>query len=24
VRGFGYKFKPEALDKPLRRTGTRS
>jgi two-component system alkaline phosphatase synthesis response regulator PhoP len=24
VRGFGYKFKPDALDKPLRRTGTRS
>ncbi len=24
VRGVGYKFKPDALDKPLRRTGTRS
>jgi phosphate regulon transcriptional regulator PhoB len=24
VRGFGYKFKPDALDKPLRKTGTRS
>ena len=24
VRGFGYKFKPEALDRPLRKTGTRS
>jgi DNA-binding response OmpR family regulator len=23
VRGFGYKFKPDALDKPLRKTGTR-
>ncbi len=24
VRGVGYKFKPDALDKPLRKTGTRS
>ncbi len=24
VRGFGYKFKPEALDRPLKKTGTRS
>jgi two-component system, OmpR family, alkaline phosphatase synthesis response regulator PhoP len=24
VRGFGYKFLPDALDKPLRKTGTRS
>jgi len=24
VRGFGYKFKPDALDKPLRKTGTRA
>jgi len=24
VRGFGYKFKPDALDRPLRKTGTRS
>ena len=24
VRGFGYKFKPDALDKPLKKTGTRS
>jgi two-component system, OmpR family, alkaline phosphatase synthesis response regulator PhoP len=24
VRGFGYKFKPDGLDKPLRKTGTRS
>jgi len=23
VRGFGYKFKPEALDRPVRKTGTR-
>jgi two-component system alkaline phosphatase synthesis response regulator PhoP len=24
VRGFGYKFKPEPLDRPLKKTGTRS
>jgi len=24
VRGFGYKFKPDALDKPQRKTGTRA
>jgi two-component system alkaline phosphatase synthesis response regulator PhoP len=24
VRGFGYKFKPDALDKPLKKTGTRA
>jgi two-component system, OmpR family, alkaline phosphatase synthesis response regulator PhoP len=24
VRGFGYKFKPDSLDKPLKKTGTRS
>ena len=24
VRGFGYKFKPDALDKLLKKTGTRS
>jgi two-component system, OmpR family, alkaline phosphatase synthesis response regulator PhoP len=24
VRGFGYKFRPDALDKPARKTGTRS
>ena len=24
VRGFGYKFKPDGLDKPLKKTGTRA